>query len=111
AAIGGVVAIVVAALLVLPRSTPPNVAGPSTVPNPSPNAASTPIVTTWWDGLSVGGLGASFRIPPGWTDSPAEPPWAWQGSPGTALELIAPAIDPERGGLFLASQPLPAGMT
>jgi hypothetical protein len=111
AAIAAVVGIVVTALLVVPRTTPPNMGGPFTAPSPSPNPASTHIVTTWWDGLSVSGLGASFRIPPGWTDSPAAPPWAWQGSPGTALELIAPAIDPERGALFIASQGMPAGMT
>jgi hypothetical protein len=110
-AIAAAVAIMATVLLAAPRTTPSNVGAPSTAPGASPNPASTPIVTTWWDGLSVSGLGASFRIPPGWTDTPADPPWAWQGSPGTALELIAPAIDPERGALFIASQPMPAGVT
>lgn len=110
AAVAAVVVIAAGALIVLPRSTSPTEAGPSTAPRPSPGPARSPIVTTWWDGLSVSGLGASFRIPPGWTDNPAPAPWEWQQG-GAALKLIAPAIDPERAALYIASQPIAAETT
>lgn len=111
AAVAAVAVISAGALIVMPRSASPTGAGPSTAPSLSPGTARTPIVTTWWDGLSVSTLGASFRIPPGWTDSPAAAPWEWQRSGGAALNLIAPAIDPERAALYIASQRMPADMT
>jgi hypothetical protein len=111
AAVAAVIAITAGALIVLPRSSSPTGGGQSTAPSPSPGPARSPIATTWWDSPSVRSLGASFRIPPGWTVNPAPAPWEWQQSGGAALKLIASAIDPDRAALYIASQPMPADMT
>jgi hypothetical protein len=91
---------------------------PSATPTPtftqeaSAGPAATPPSTADWTAFTSPRLGIRFKVPPGWTMTPATVPWIWrQQDPGPPDGASDTAVGPSQEALVASSERLPEGMS